>query len=101
MPQGEVYLDLDQLKNEVIIQTENKLKEIDAAMEQACNTIAVLTICGWSGEAKDAFLEKFSTYKMDMRLFYNKLADLKTTLNGIYEEGTTIVEQGKSLGGTL
>lgn len=101
MPSEEIYLDLDQLIDDAKAQTDSAVNEIDTAMIQACNIVATLTTCGWSGEAKDAFLEKFTEYKKGMRVFSGNLASLSAALAEIHGSGTDVLEQGKSLSGSL
>lgn len=101
MPQGEIYLDLDQLESEVITQTSSKLAEIDSAMERACNIVATLTVCGWNGEAKDSFLRTFTEYKSEMRIFYENLSAFKKVLEDIHDKGGTVLEQGQAISSAL
>ncbi|MDR2487324.1 MAG: WXG100 family type VII secretion target [Clostridiales Family XIII bacterium] len=92
-----IHLDIDQLMNDVIVLTDTKLMDIDAAMTASCNAVAILSVSGWSGEAKDAFIEFFSGFKQEMRVFYENLSTFNEALKKIQEEGEAAYNEGRSL----
>jgi uncharacterized protein YukE len=93
----DVQLDIDQLLNDVVLLTDEKLGEIDVTMQSVCNTVGTLTIIGWDGRARDEFIEKFSDFKKDMRLFYENLNALNNCLRTAYRDGEQVYIQGNSL----
>jgi uncharacterized protein YukE len=97
MSVNQVYLDLDYTLAEVISQTKTRLEDIDASMAEACNSIATLTVCGWAGESKDAFVDKFSVFKNDMRSFYEGLNELCSVLTEVEYRGLDVLHHGNSL----
>lgn len=93
----EIHFDIDQLMNDVITMNTAKMREIDTAMQSACDTVATLTVMGWEGESKDAFLTQFTKFKKKMRLFYENLHEFNNCLKKIHAEGEDVYQQGGTL----
>jgi uncharacterized protein YukE len=101
MAAADIYLNLVQLKSDIITINDNKLKEIDKAMKSACTAVATLAGSGWSGDAKDAFMEKFTQQKNDMRIFYENVKELNKHLKTIQVNGKKLVAQGNKIAAKL
>ncbi len=101
MAQAEIYLDLDQLQESVIAKNNQKLQEINKVMQSACNTVAVLTVSGWSGESKDAFMQRFTDFKRDMRLFYEYVSQFNKQLKTVHSKGENVYAKGSGIARTL
>lgn len=93
----EIQLDIDELMSTVVTTNTKTLQDIDTVMQSSCNAVATLTISGWDGKAKDEFLEQFSTFKNEMRLFYENLSQFNDCLKQIYEEGECVYNEGAAL----
>jgi uncharacterized protein YukE len=98
---SDIQLDLDQLQDGVIVLTGAKLKEIDQAMQSACNAVGTLTVIGWDGQARDEFIARFSELKREMRLLCDSLEALNECLKDAHQEGGSLYLKGDSLLGTL
>jgi len=101
MASGDIYLDLEQLKSEIITVNDKKLQEIDKAMRSSCNAVATLTSYGWSGEAKDAFMERFTEHKKGMKSFYEYVKEFNKQLKAIQNEGKKLINQGNRIANKL
>ena len=101
MATADIYLDLEQLKSEIIAINIKKLKEIDKAMKSSCNTVAKLTTSGWIGDSKDAFMEQFTKHKQNMRCFYEYISEFNKQLRTIHEDGEKLVKQRDKLANEL
>jgi len=97
MARADIYLNLEQLKSEIMTINDKKLQEIDKAMRSACNAVASLTSSGWSGEAKDAFMEKFTEYKKDMRIFCENAKEFNKQLKTIHANGKKLITQSNKI----
>jgi len=87
----DVYVDLEQLKTEIINLNDKNLQEIDKAMKAVCTTVATLSACGWSGEAKEAFMKKFAVYKKSMRALYENTKEFNKRLKAIQLSGKKLI----------
>lgn len=97
MSYNDIYLDLDQLKDEIIALHDRKLKDIDNAMRTASNTVGTLVAIGWSGASKDAFIEKFSDYKKEMKFFCDYMTAFNMQLKIIHSDGRRLIAQGNTI----
>ena len=97
----DIYLNLEQLKSDIIALNAIKLQEIDTSMRAACNAVATLTAYGWSGDAKDAFMEKFTDYKRGMSMFCANIKELNKQLNTIHNNGKKLLGQGNKIAAKL
>ena len=97
MAAADIYLDLERLKGEIIVLNDKKFREIDKAMRSACNAVATLTASGWSGDAKDTFMAKFSAHKNVMRVFYENMKELNKRLKTIHADGRKLISQGNKV----
>jgi uncharacterized protein YukE len=97
----EISLNIDKLMSTVILANSVQLANIDSIMETSCNTVATLTISGWGGEAKDAFIEQFSGFKQEMRAFYENIQAFNETLKTIRDSGAAVYQNGSSLRSAL
>ena len=97
----DIYLNLEQLKSEIIDMNERKLNEIDMAMQSSCNTVAALTAEGWAGEAREAFLENFAEHKKNMRCLVEYIQEFNRQLLAIYKAGKKLSIQGDKLANKL
>ena len=98
---ADIYLDLEQLSSEIITLNNKKLQELDKAMKTASNTVATLAAYGWSGEAKDAFMEKFVRYKLDMKAFSENVKEFNKQLKTIQSDGRKLISQGSKVANKL
>jgi len=101
MAATDIYLDLEQLKNDIIDQNNKKLPEINRAMNAACNAVASLTAYGWKGEAKDAFMDQFTEYKMVMRVFCENMKEFNNQLKTIQTNGKKLISSGNRIASKL
>ena len=97
MAEADIYLNLEQLKSEIIALNDKKLQEINTAMRSSCNAVATLTTYGWSGEAKDAFMEKFNKHKNDMKIFCEKAKEFNKQLKTVQSNGKKVITQGNKV----
>jgi uncharacterized protein YukE len=97
MAAAEIYLDLEQLKSGTIDLNRKKLTEINRAMTSSCNAVATLVAYGWSGEAKDAFMKKFTEHKQEMKVFYENANEFNKQLNSIHAKGKSVLSQGSRI----
>jgi uncharacterized protein YukE len=93
----DIYLNLERLKSEIMDINDKKLREIDTAMQSACNAVATLTSCGWSGNAKDAYMERFSEYKCGMKIFSENVKEFNKQLKTIHTDGKKLLAQGNKI----
>jgi len=96
-----IDIDLDRLANEVIALGDQRLADIDSAMTAACNSVAVLTMSGWEGKSKEAFMMKFTTFKKDMRIFYENLSSFQGALRNTCSKGDAVFDSAATLAGKL
>ena len=97
----DIYLDLEQLKGEIITINDRKLREIDTAMRSLCNAVATLTAYGWNGDAKDAFIEKLTEHKSCMKIFYENTNEFNKQLKTIHTDGRKLISQGSKIANKL
>jgi len=94
---ADIYLNLEQLKAEIIALNDKKIREIDMIMRSANTTVNRLTLSGWTGESKDAFSEKFLEYKKDMGVFREHLSMFNNQLKTIHSNGKKLQTQSKKI----
>ncbi|APM37715.1 WXG100 family type VII secretion target [Clostridium kluyveri] len=75
-------LDIGELTN-TINEYENIIKTLEEEKENINKTIAELTEAGWSGEAKDKFMEK---HIKNQEFYTNLIEDIKYTKNALENE---------------
>ena len=97
MAMPEIHLDIDRLLNDVISMNDAKLKDIDTAMVSSCNAVATLTVMGWEGKAKEAFMNKFNEFKKEMKAFNENLNAFNHCLKQIQANGEIVYSQGSVL----
>jgi len=101
MGSADTYLDLEQLKSEAITLNDKKIQEIDSAIQSSCNAMAALVAYGWSGDAKEAFMKRFSEYKRDMRNFQGYMKEFNRQLKTIHSNGKKLVSKGNRIASKL
>ncbi|UZQ52375.1 WXG100 family type VII secretion target [Clostridium kluyveri] len=75
-------LDIGELTN-TINEYENIIKTLEEEKENINKTIAELTEAGWSGEAKDKFMEK---HIKNQEFYTNLIEDIKYVKNALENE---------------
>ena len=96
MAESDIYLNIGQLNEKIIKFNKDMLNDINKAMKSICNTVGTLTVVGWAGASRDAFVEKFSEYKNNMRIFYENMDSFNKQMKTIYSEANSIIDQGSS-----
>jgi len=98
---ADVYLNIEQLKNEVIALNDKKLAEISQAMRSANDTVRRLALYGWEGKSKDAFVESFAKYQGDIAAFSEYIRHFNKQLKTIHSNAKKLQSQGKSISTVL
>ena len=98
---ADIYLNLDQIKSEVILFNDKKLTEINKTMASSQNAINRLSNSAWQGETKDAFMANFEDYKRDLIAFNEQLKDFNTCLKTVQSEGMKTIMQGSKIAAKL
>lgn len=101
MAATDIYLNLEQLKSEVIAFNEKKLSDIDRAIKSANNTVRRLTLYGWEGKSKDVFVESFAKYNNDSVAFNECMKDFNKQLKTVYSNGKKLQSQSNSISAKL
>ena len=101
MASADVYLNLEQLKSEVILLNDKKLAEISQAMRSANDTVRRLALYGWEGKSKDTFMESFARYQGDAAVFNESIKHFNKQLKTIHSNGKKLQSLGKNVSATL
>jgi len=97
----DIYLDLEQLRNEAILLNDKKIQEINRDISAINSTVNRLTLLGWAGESREVFIEKFSVYKKDMGVFCEYLKEFNKQLKTIHSNGRKLKSQSRKISSVL
>jgi WXG100 family type VII secretion target len=101
MTNRDIYLNLGQLNAEVIALNNQKSKDIEQAMRRACSAVSRLTLRGWEGESKEAFVSNFAEHKQEMQAFTLNLKGFNDQLKNILKNGKQLNAQSSKISSKL